>query len=209
MADCRSPFDIGLQQIVIQAQQHPQGSLPRRKALSQLIDTIWRSHRLCRPYRGQFTSNYEDIYEEAVQNLFLYICNGDNINNYNPEISEVMTWVNMLLTRRFFREAIPKIIGTGREIKLENAQLENLETPDTVSTFDQIRQFIEDDSEEIFIKEHIKGHPHANFKSISLKRYSGITWEEISTDFGIKIPTLSTFYQRCVQKFAPHFREYL
>jgi hypothetical protein len=112
-----------LQALALQVQQHPMGTTARRIILSKLIDTIYRSRQLARPYQGQFQGVYEDIYQEAVQNLFLYICK--NIDKYDPQRGEFMTWVNMLLTKRFFPEAIPKVIGTANEINLESSILEN------------------------------------------------------------------------------------
>ena len=104
-----------LQELALQAQQHPLGTTVRRITLSKLIDGIYRSGKLCHPYKGQFQGVYEQIYQEALQDLFLYICK--NLDKYDPERASFMTWVNMLLSQRFFKEAIPKIIGKTNEIK--------------------------------------------------------------------------------------------
>lgn len=208
--DSRQELDAQLKELALLAQQHPHATKGRRIALTQLVNAVWQSGKLYRPYKGQFQLLYQDIYEEAVQNLFFYICQNDNINKYNPERGEVMVWVNVLLTKRFFPEAIPKIIGKESEINLENSQLENIpsfEPP--VSLFEQVRQCIEDDVDRIFSKEHIKGHPEANFQAIAIRRYSGVPWKDISREWGIGITTLHNFYQRCIERFAPNFREYL
>jgi hypothetical protein len=78
-----------------------------------------------------------------------------------------MAWVNMLLERRFFPESIPKIIGKKNEIHLGKIELETLETSESLSLFEEIRQFIEDDPEGIFINEHIREHSEANFQAIA------------------------------------------
>ncbi|MBD2776078.1 sigma-70 family RNA polymerase sigma factor [Iningainema tapete] len=200
-------LDKQLKELATAAQQQPQPTKSRRVALSKLVDAIWKSPKLYRPYSGQSKSLDEDVYDEAVQNLFLYICN--NINKYNPERGTVMTWVNMLLTQRFFPEAVRKIIGRGNEIKLEDSHLENLPSSEDISLFKEVLKFIEDDPEGIFALKHIKGYPEANFQAIAIKRILGITWKDISAEWGISIPSLSTFYQRCLQNFAPIFREYL
>jgi hypothetical protein len=207
--DSRQELDAQLKELALLAQRHPHATKGRRIALTQLVNAIWQSGKLCRPYRGQFQLAYEDIYEEAVQNLFFYLCQNDNINNYNPERGEVMAWVNMLLTKRFFPEAIPKIVGKKNEITLESSHFENLSLSEPISLFEQVRQCIEDDPDRIFTREHIKGHPEANFQAIARKRYSGVSWQDISVEWNIGITTLHNFYQRCMKKFAPQIREYI
>lgn len=120
-----------------------------------------------------------------------------------------MTWVNMLLTKRFFPEAIPKVIGKKNEINLENSHLESIPSIEPISLFEQVRACIESDPEGNFIREHIKGHPEANFQAIAIRRYSGVSWKDISAESGIVITSLHSFYQRCVKNFAPKIREYL
>lgn len=205
----RTQLNEQLKKLALFAQQHLKGSKERRIALTQIISTIWLSGKLCHPYSGQFLINYEDIYEEAVQNLFFYLCQDDNINKYEPERGEFITWVNVLLSKRFFPEAIPKIIGKKNEISLEKSHIENISSTESLSIFEQIIQCIEDDPEGIFIKEHIKNRPEVNFQSIAKRRYSGVSWKDIAAEWGIGITTLNTFFQRCVKKFAPKLKEYV
>ena len=207
--DARNQFDEQLKELALVAQRHPDGTKERRIALTRLVDAIWRSGRLCHPNSCQFQSVYEDIYDEAVQNLFFYICQNDNIRKYDPERASVMTWVNMLLTRRFFPEAIPKIIGKSNEIHLDNSDLERIESSEAISLFEQVRQCIESDPEGLFRSEHIRGHPQANFQAIATRRYSGVSWKDISVEWNIGIKSLNTFYQRGLKKFAPKIKEYL
>jgi hypothetical protein len=207
--DMRNQLDEQLKELALIAQQHPYGTKERRIALTQLVNAIWQSGRLCRPCSHQFKAVYDDIYDEAVQTLFFYICENDNIKRYDPERGTVMAWVNMLLERRFFREAIPRIIGRVNEIYLENSDLENLQVPEPISLFEQVRQYIEDDPEGIFRNVHIRAHPEANFQAIAIRRYSGVPWKEISAEWGISLKSLNTFYQRCLKNFAPTFQEYL
>ncbi|MGB3536368.1 MAG: sigma-70 family RNA polymerase sigma factor [Microcoleaceae cyanobacterium] len=203
-----------LQQLALQARQYPIGTTARRITLSKLIDIIYRSYQLIRPYSGQFQGVYEEIYQEAVQNLFLYICK--NLDKYNPERGEFITWINMLLSKRFFKEAIPKVIGKANEINMENSILENLkpstfeeskETEKYIKTFEKIRRYIEIDPKGIFRQTQIKKYPKINFREIAIKRWSGISWKEISEEFNIPIATLSNFYQRNLEKFRDELRD--
>lgn len=207
--DSRKQLDAQLKELALLAQRHPHATKGWRIALTQLVNAIWQSGKLCHPYSDQFQRFYEDIYDEAVQSLFFFLCQDDSINKYDPERGEVMTWVNMLLTKRFFPEAIPKIIGKNNEITLENYQLENIPAVEPISLFEQVRQCIDDDPERIFINKYIKYHPEANFQAIAIRRYSGVSWKDISAEWGIEIPTLHSFYTRCVKELAPKFREYL
>ncbi|MBN3905597.1 MAG: sigma-70 family RNA polymerase sigma factor [Nostoc sp. NMS1] len=207
--DWRKQLDAQLKELAIAAQQYTHLTKEKRIALTRLINAIWESDKLVHPYKGQFQLVYEDIYDEAVQNLFFYLCQDNNINKYDPERGEVMTWVNMLLTKRFFPEAIPKVIGKGNEINLESSHWENIPSSQPLSLFEEVREFIESDPELIFCKEHIKGHPEANFQAIAQRRCSGISWKEISAEWGIGITSLHNFYQRCLIKFATKFHEYL
>jgi DNA-directed RNA polymerase specialized sigma24 family protein len=203
-----------LQELALQAQQHPLGTTVRRIILSKLIDGIYRSGKLCHPYKGQFPGVYEQIYQEAVQDLFLYICK--NLHKYDPERASFMTWVNMLLSQRFFKEAIPKIIGKANEINVESSVLENLEDlafddsedeDNYIFAFKKIRRYIEIDPKGIFKQAHIKKYPKVNFQEIVVKRWSGISWKDISEELNIPVATLSNFYQRTLEKFRDEFRD--
>lgn len=207
--DWREQLNAQLKELALTARRHPQKTKLRRMALTQLIDAIWLSGKLCRPCIDQFQLLYFDIYEEAVQSLFFFLCEDDNISKYDPERGEVMTWVNVLLTKRFFPEAIPKIIGKENEITLEKFHIETIPSSEPISLSEIVIQCIEDDPEGIFLNEHIKGHPEANFQAIAKRRYSGDAWKEISAEWGIGITSLHTFFQRSVKKFAPKIREYL
>jgi hypothetical protein len=207
--DSTTQLDLRLKELALLAQQYPSSTKERRMALTQLVDAIWLSGQLCRPQIGQFYLVYDDIYEEAVQSLFCYLCQDDNIKKYDPQRSEFITWINMLLTKRFFPEAIPIIIGRENEVSLEIFHVENVPSNDDSSLYEQLIECIEEDPEEIFSKAHIKNHPEANFQALARRRYSGISWKDISDEWGISVFTLSKFYQRYLKIFAPKFREYL
>ncbi|MFL9458682.1 MULTISPECIES: RNA polymerase sigma factor [Nostocales] len=206
--------DQQLKELALKIQQQPINTTARRVALSKLICGIYRSGKLYCSYKCKFQKVYQDIYDEALQNLFLYVCK--NIDKYDPERSEFMTWINMLLNQRFFKEAIPKILGKGREIQVESSFLENLEAlpfeesngeDDCVTAFQKIRQYIEKDPKSIFQQAYMKKYPKVNFREIAIKKWSGISWKEMSDEFDIPIPTLSNFYQRCLEKFRDDLRE--
>lgn len=200
-------LDEQLQQLALLAQQQPQITPGRQLALRQLVNGIVRSGRLCHPQRGQFSGSYEDIYDEAVQELLLYVC--QNVEKYDPLRGSVMAWVNVLLERRFFKEAIPKILDQRGLSKMTLSDLDNLSPPEEPEFLSEIlEEYIESDPENLFKKAYLPHYPAANFQALLQRRFSGKSWQDISTEFEINIKTISSFFYRCVNKFSPKLKEY-
>ena len=203
--------DSHLKELAIVAQQYPPSTVLRQHILGELVEAIRLSGKLCRPHHRKFTSNfYELLYDEAVVETLSYVCR--NIDKYDPQRGKnqkFITWVNFRLDkcvidcrRRFNQTNVKDLPGLN--------DLERIEQPqETPSLSEIIREYIEEDSENIFRKTQIRNHPDANFQAIALARFAGKTWEDISSELGIVIPTLSSFFQRCCRKFAPQFRSYL
>ncbi|MFH7024422.1 MAG: sigma-70 family RNA polymerase sigma factor [Heteroscytonema crispum UTEX LB 1556] len=204
----RDELDIYLLQLAILAKQHAPQSIGRRLALTKLVHEIMRSGKLCYPQKNQFPAGiYADIYDEARQELLLYIC--ENIDKYDAGRGSVMAWVNVLFERRFFKDAIRKIQKQKDITKISFTEQDYLfassEEPRDLGTM--LRKFIELDQENIFKDEHIEKFPQANFQALAMRRMSGKSWKEISAEFKIKIPTVSSFYYRCINKFSQKLRE--
>ena len=200
-------LDEQLKQLAILAQQHPPITQGRQLALRKLVNGIVQSGRLCHPQRGQFSGSYEDIYDEAVQELLLYIC--QNVEKYKPERGSVMAWVNVLLERRFFKEAIPKILDQQGLQKMTLSDLDNFLPPEeTASLTEILKECVESDPENLFKKEYLQNYPAANFQALLQRRILGKSWKEISAEFDINIKTISSFFYRCVNKFSSKLKEY-
>ncbi|MGB7443303.1 MAG: sigma-70 family RNA polymerase sigma factor [Coleofasciculaceae cyanobacterium] len=196
-----------LKQLALVAQQNPPLSPQRQFALRKLVNGILKSGKLCRPQSGQFSGAYQDIYDEALQELLLYIC--ENIDKYNPERASVMAWVNVLLERRFFREAIPKILDKPNLKRMTLVDIERVALPEKSQNLTElIKEYIELDPENLFKTEYVVNHPEANFQALIKRRSAGKSWKEISAEFQIKTSTISSFYSRCLTKFSPKLREY-
>ena len=194
-----------LKQLAIVAQKYPPLAVERQLALAKLVEGILHSGKLWYPYKGQCS---EDIYDEAQQNLLLYIC--EEIEKYNPERGSVMAWVNMLFSKRFVKEAVAKtrkqhVLQFPIVFDLDNLLLSEQKT----LLSEKIREIIEEDPEGLFRSEHIENNIEANFQALVRQRFSGRSWKEISSKLGIKVPTLSCFYQRCLKKFKLNIKEYL
>lgn len=212
-------IDAHLKQLALEAQQHSVQTPERQRALAALVSEIWRSRQLVRPYQGQFQGRYEEIYAEAQQRLFLYLC--EQIDRYNPEY-EVMQWANFLMKQRFFIEAsrdlqtaIPQRVDRHQPVRrmtLEALDKQNpveVRSQSTASLSEEVIRCIQEDPEGLFMQTYIEKKPHAHFQYIALQFLAGYSWKDISAELDVKVVTLSSFYQRCLVKFAPKFREYL
>ena len=202
-------LDEKLKQLAVSAQQHLPLTAGRQLALRLLVQEILCSGRLCYPQRGKFSDSYQDIYDDALQELMLFVC--QHIDRYNSERGTVMTWVNMLLERRFFREAIPKVLGRQDIKRVTLSDLDNLTSnspEESERLTDKLKACIELDPEGFLQAEHIKDYPAANFQALLKRRISGKSWKKIAAEFDLKIPTVSSFYYRCLTKFAAKLKEY-
>jgi hypothetical protein len=198
--------DEQLKQYAVDAQQHP-SLTERQKALRQLINSILQSGRLCQPQQGCFSGQYHEIHAEAVQDLLLFVCK--NINRYEPERATVIAWVNTLLARRFFPEAIPKVLGPP---SLQPIPLDDIETlacsENSPSLTEKLTACVESDPDNILKSECLQDAPAVNFQILVLRRLAGKSWKDIAAEFEIKVSTLSSFYSRCLGKFAEQLKVY-
>jgi len=202
--------DTQLKKLAIEAQRHPPYTELRQYALGELVEAIRLSGKLGHPHRARFSPQfYNLLYDEAVNKTLTYVCR--KIDTYDPERGEqkFMNWVNFRLDRvviessREFRE--PNIMSLPSLAELE----EMVQPEEPASLFERVRESLEEDAENIFKEMHIRNRPDANFSAIALARFSGKSWEDISTEFAIPLPTLSRFFQRSCDKFRSKFRQYM
>ncbi len=207
-------LDAHLKKLALEAQSHSRQSSSRQIALTKLVMAIQKSRKLYPPPRLPGDYNYEEIYHEAKQRLFFFIC--DRIDQYDPARGEVLQWVNSLLRERFVRETRRDPCSPPKRIVPTLIDLENIETwyPNSVmvrenpSLLDEIRQYIQEDPEELFRATHAKDNPQANFQFLVQRILAGYKWKEISAELNIPPTTLSSFYQRSLRRFLPQFKAY-
>ncbi len=202
--------DARLQKLALAAQQFEPLTEERLYALRELLEAIQLSGRICRPHSNKIpVSFYNLIYEDAVSQTLTYVC--EKIDKYDPEkgkTGNLMTWVNFRLDKLVI-EAWNTFLCSDKLFTPESMQ--NLTISEqNPSLLEILREYIEEDVEDVFKQAHIKQHPDANFQRIILLRIAKLTWQEISQELGgIKITTLNNFLKRSCQKFAPKIREYL
>ncbi|MEL6929060.1 MAG: hypothetical protein AAFO95_10525 [Cyanobacteria bacterium J06600_6] len=196
--------DSWLKKMGLTAQNFEINSELRAYALTELIRAIKFSGRICRPHIQKFSPKlYQRLYEEAVNETLCYVCL--NIDLYDPERGDrkFMNWVNFKLDKTILK-CYEKY---NRHAKFEIPDSENLDraiqpTP-AVDLTEILRTYIAQDPQGIFSATHIRNRPDANFTSISLAKFSGQSWENISLELDIPIGTLSSFYNRWCRRFAP------
>lgn len=212
-------IDSHLKTLALKAQKHPPRSPARKIALAKLLSEIQRSGRITRPFRGLFVETYHEIYAEATQRLFTYIC--EEIDNYDPN-REVLQWVNFLLKKRFFieasREIFPQYRGgrkdqeskpwlTVDDLEIKHPRLVRSQTTPFLS--EEVQSCLLEDPEGLFQSTHVEDRPEANFQFLIKRRLAGYKWKEISEELGVPLPSLHSFYRRNLKRFAPKFRNYL
>jgi DNA-directed RNA polymerase specialized sigma24 family protein len=200
--------DALLKQLALEIQSLPARSEQRQHLLGELIQAIRLSGKMCRPHRQKFVpAFYELLYEEAVSETLLYICR--NLDKYDPQRGKdkkFMTWVNFHLDK-FVIDCRRKFSSLENSFFPVLGEIEKMATPEDPFHFsDLVREYIEEDTEALFSNTKIANRPDANFRAIALARFAGKSWEEISLELGILIPTLSSFYQRCCRKFSTKFK---
>jgi hypothetical protein len=196
-----------LQNLALEVQKYPPRSEWRQYALGELWQAIQLSGRLYSPHQNTVPAQlYNFFYQEALSQTFLYVCR--NISKYDPNRSQLMTWINYRLNRTFL-DVKNKLANPNIQY-FEPTSLENIvANEDSTPLFESIRQYIEDDPENSFASHSIRNRPDANFRAIALARFTGQTWEELSSEFDLKVPTLSRFFCRSCDKFRDKFREFL
>ena len=196
--------DQQLKKMGLTAQSFLVNSELRTYALNELVKGIKLSRRLCKPHTQKFSASlYPILYEEAVSETLCYVCL--NIDLYDPERGnkKFMNWVNFKLDKTILKcyERYRKY--SNFEIP-SSESLEQIRQPIVAPDLSQIlREYITLDPEQIFRTTHIRNKPEASFSAIALAKFSGQSWEDISQQFQIPIPTLSSFYNRWCRRFTP------
>lgn len=212
-------LDRDLERLALLAQQSPAKTLARRRALTELTDRLLTSGQLkCKNRYGLSRENYEDILQEALQQTLLEIF--QNIEQYNPSKGTVLGWARFLLTRRFIdlheqqREYQSLDAPVRQDGTLDNANsvalLETIGQPEAENQDrEAIEHLIQTDPTGVFQSTHIEERPDLHFRAIALRRLEKHSWKLLSRDWGVSTSTLSSFYQRCIEKFSPLFKEHI
>ena len=198
--------DPRIRAIALYAQSTPTGTKERHIAVTELVQSIRLSGKLARPHRSKFSPKFYDLlYEEAVNQTLIYIC--QRIHLYDPaKGARFMTWVNFRLDKMLIEAR--RAFSDRDQQELPNLNdLERIPQPQSEpSLATVVKDYIRTDPEGHFQATHVRNRPDVHFQAIALARFQGTSWDELATQYGVKIPTLSSFFQRSCQKFAPQFQ---
>jgi DNA-directed RNA polymerase specialized sigma24 family protein len=201
--------DTCLKQFALTAQGYADNSDLRQYALTELVEAIRRSGRLCHPYQHQFSNQfYSGLYDEAVNKTLLYVC--QKIDRYDPKRGngKFMNWVNFRL-ERIITDSYHEIRESHIVYLSSTQSLDIAQASSSPSLLESVYACLLEDQGSLFSQTYIRNRPDATFQAIALARLSDLSWKEISTQFGISIPTLSSFFQRGCEKFRTLFLDYV
>ncbi|EKQ70695.1 hypothetical protein OsccyDRAFT_0998 [Leptolyngbyaceae cyanobacterium JSC-12] len=190
-----SDFDIQLREWVTEACRHPPGSSARQRYLTKVIRAV--SNKLWRESVA--------YYQDALQQTWVYFCK--NIcSAYNPDLGSVATWLNAYLKRRlqdFYidtQKRRKKEISSWQDKDGEVVDItEGLadERGDVEPVWEKVKAWAQHDPDGELRRLHIEGHPEVTCQVLILRRLlSESSWKALSEEYGIAIPTLSSFYRR-------------
>ncbi|MBD2103155.1 sigma-70 family RNA polymerase sigma factor [Leptolyngbya sp. FACHB-261] len=193
-------LEARLHQLVITTCQEKPGSLKRSRGLTQLIRLVLRS--------GKLWKEYAPYYEDALQQTWLYfcrnLCEATTGEAYDPNRSSISTWLNAYLKRRLQDYRIQTEQARRTQASSHGDAddlldpLDLLEAPaDIPPILEATQRWAEYDATDELRRTHIQGHPRVNCQVLILRRLPPETsWKDLSIEFNLPIPTLSSFYQR-------------
>ncbi|UBF23748.1 sigma-70 family RNA polymerase sigma factor [Kovacikia minuta CCNUW1] len=194
-----SHLDEQLRRLVEEACKHPPGSFDRQRCLTQIIrltsGKLWRENV---PY-----------YQDALQKTWVYfcqhLCERGTGERYDPNRSGVITWLNYYLRRRLQdgfievqsrQKKFASVPASSDDERLNPVDLVPA-NPDVPPILDEVRSWAETDASGELRRVHIEGCPQVNCQVLILRRLPPETsWKALSEEFGVAVPTLSSFYQR-------------
>lgn len=195
---------LKLTNLVVETCQHPQGSLERQRGLNKLIRIIQRS--------GKIWRDSSPDYEDALQQTWLYFCRNlceaiTAKSAYAPNKASITTWLNNYLR--------PRLLDLRIEMQRRQVTFFNNEKEGGRDIIDEIPAsesepvagedllilvctWIENDPEGMFRRTYIRDRPDANAQFLCLRilPYGKPNWQNLSTELGISVSTLSSFYTR-------------
>jgi hypothetical protein len=185
------------QTLILAARQHPRESRERNRYLTQLIrelsPLLWRAD----------TSHYAD----AQQQMWRFFVER-GIDTYNPASGSLVSWLNShlwyrhqdLVRQAAQRQCHERAIAPAAEIEQGYpATIRDLPAPEygSLEMLEQVRQWVETDAEQQLRRIRLRDRPQVNAQILILLRLPAETpWKQISAQFQVAVPTLSSFYRR-------------
>ncbi|MEG5137809.1 MULTISPECIES: sigma-70 family RNA polymerase sigma factor [unclassified Microcoleus] len=205
-------------ELVIEACKHPVGSLRRSRFLNKLIREIIKS--------GKLWKENTPHYEEALHKTWIYLsgnlCEATTAKQaYNPEISQITTWLNPYLKKRLLDCHQKQQQERARHIQNPIASLEELSNredikynenlkanPDVSFYLDELLEWIETDPNDELKNRHVRGKPQINCQVLLQRKcLYGQTIQEIAKEFGCANSTLYQLLNNDCRHLLQNFSE--
>jgi DNA-directed RNA polymerase specialized sigma24 family protein len=183
------------------------------KDLQSLARKPKKSNKASAPFKSLITQKHiqEELYAEAKVNTFYYI--RDNLDKYDPEKGTVKTWVNRTLCLKFLDAFNKEYRGKKLQIKAHAVSLDAPNSESTTTLHDCLlspapskkreihrlfRELIQNDPENFLKNSLIKSKTgkRISLQEVFLMRLEDKTLEEIETESGISLKSISSYINR-------------
>lgn len=193
-------LDARLSQVVAKAIAAPPGSVARQQALQELYRLVMQSNRLWR--------EYTPYYADALQEMWEYCC--QHLEEYDPTLSNVTTWLDHHLKRRLRRFRDQQSREQKRRVfaaQTEQGEKDPIDLIPSRSTLDaavelwqKIVAWVQHDPEGTLQSTCFRKRPEINAQTLFLMRFPAETpWQTIATHFNLtpaEAQDLPKFYHR-------------
>ena len=203
-------FDQELNQLIVETCQHPPGSRVRKIGLTKLIQAITQS--------GKLWQSYEPFYEDALQLTWLYLCRNlceaNTGKRYDPNQSQVITWLNTYLKYRLLSFQQERQQRNKREVSSSLTKGEETTDPiqqlrapsDTPPIWEETLNWVKNDLDGELSSINIKNRPDITCQVLILRRLPPPTdWKTLEAEFNCSYSTLANFYKR---QCRPRLRQF-
>ncbi|TAE60956.1 MAG: sigma-70 family RNA polymerase sigma factor [Nostocales cyanobacterium] len=194
-------LETEINQLIQETCQHPVGTIERQKKLNQLIMLIQNTGKLL---RGTGVPDAEEALQETWWFFCRNLCEATTAKEpFNPEKSNVITWINNYLNYRLKDKKIRFHEQRNQFTQPFENEEKEIDPSDLIPAPAQPRQILEEIQEwlknnyEQLKRIHIRDRPDVNcYVLISRRLPPETSWIDLSQEFNIPVPTLSNFYQR-------------
>lgn len=178
----------------------------KRIALNRFLQAVYQHKNYLRMPSYSQLADYEEIRHQAIQDTILVVA--QKIDCYQ-EGKPVLPWL-----RGIFRNKFYDALKRNRPNKVTVLSLEDFDYFIAEEKQEDYRQnmqnFLKSDPENILKNTTIRGYPHISLqKLLWLIIIEDKTWENVAKELKSNISSLSSFYQRNIQKHKAYFQHHL
>lgn len=178
----------------------------KRLALTKFLQAIYQNKNLLVMPSYTRLADYEEIHDLALQDTILVV--SQKIDTYQSG-KPILAWIKGIFKHKFY-DALKK----NKPNKIQCFSLDDLNsgivpTAKNDST-DNLADFLREDPENILRNTTVHNRPEITLqKLLWLILIEDLSWEVIAKKLNSSISTLSSFYQRNIQKYKVYFEKYL